>query len=72
VTRDTAGAVVSEQNLELVRAAVDALNRGDWDAALNDAAPEFEYDLSRTDSPLRGVYGLDDMRRVVEEFLGPW
>jgi ketosteroid isomerase-like protein len=55
-----------------VRAAVDAINRGDWETALAETAPDFQYDLSRTDSPLRGVYGRDDMPRVIEEFLGVW
>jgi ketosteroid isomerase-like protein len=56
----------------IVRATLDALNRGDWDAALERAAPEFEYDLTRTDSPLRGVYGLGEMHGVIEDFLGSW
>jgi ketosteroid isomerase-like protein len=63
---------MSEQSIAIVRAAVDAINRRDWDAALKDAAPDFEYDLSRTISPLRGVYTLAQTRRVIEEFLGPW
>jgi ketosteroid isomerase-like protein len=56
----------------LVRTVVDALNRRDWDAALERLAPDFEYDLTRTDSPLRGVYGRDRMREVAEDFLGVW
>ena len=59
-------------NIEFVRAVVDALNRGDWEAALADAAPTFEYDLSRTDSPLRGIHPLVRMPRVLDEFLGSW
>lgn len=59
-------------NIALVRAAVDALNRGEWGASIVKAAPEFEYDLSRTDSPLRGVHGLAQMPRVLDEFLGSW
>jgi ketosteroid isomerase-like protein len=56
----------------LVREVIDALNRRDWDAALAHLAPEFEYDLTRTESPLRGVYARDEMRAVAEEFLGVW
>ena len=57
----------------LVRAAVDAINRGDWEAALAAAAPDLTYDLSRTDSPLRGVYrGIDEVRRVAADFWGQW
>lgn len=57
---------------EIVREVVDALNRRDWDAALDLLAPEFEYDLTRTESPLQGVYGRDRVRAVAEEFLGTW
>ena len=63
---------MTPDRLGLVRAALDAINRGDWDAALAAAGPDFEYDLTRTDSPLRGVYRRDQMRRVLEDFLGSW
>ena len=56
----------------MVHAAIDAINRGDWDTALTEASPDFEYDLTRTDSPLRGVYGRGQMHRVLEDFLGSW
>jgi ketosteroid isomerase-like protein len=50
-----------------------ALNRGDFDAVLEAATADFEYDLSRTDSPLRGVYrGRDEALRVGREFMEPW
>lgn len=55
-----------------MRSAIDALNRRDWDAVLGYVAPEFQYDLTRTDSPLRGVYGRDELRGVIEDFLGSW
>jgi ketosteroid isomerase-like protein len=64
---------MSQQPVEMIRDSVDALNRGDWDAALKEMTPDFEYDLSRTISPLQGVYhGPQQMRDVVEEFLSPW
>jgi ketosteroid isomerase-like protein len=63
---------VPAENVETMRAVFDALNRGDWDGALAHMAPDFEYDLTRTISPLAGVYGRAQMRRVVQEFLGPW
>jgi ketosteroid isomerase-like protein len=72
MTAPAAGGDVARERIEIVRAAVEALNRGDWDAALEHIAPDFEYDLTRTISPLRGVYRRDQMRAVVEEFLGPW
>lgn len=60
-------------NAEMVRAAIAAINRGEWDGALADAAPDVEYDLTRTDSPLRGTYrGIDEVRAVAADFWGPW
>jgi ketosteroid isomerase-like protein len=66
-------APVPEENVALVREIVDALNRRDIDAALSHAAADVEYDLSRTESPMRGVYrGIDQVRKVAEEFYAPW
>ena len=63
---------MSQENVEIVKAAIDAVNREDWDAMLKDAAPGFEVDLSRAIGPWRGVFGLDQARRVVGEFRETW
>ena len=63
---------MSQGNVELVKAAVEAWNRGDWDAMLQDTAPDFELDLSRAIGPHRGVYNVDQVRRVLEEFTESW
>ena len=64
---------MSRENVEIVRALIDAFNRGDWETMFKDMAPSFEYDASRAVGPWHGVYrGLDEMRRVVEEFAEPW
>src|SRR5207247_2259989 len=63
---------MSHENVEIVRAAFDALfNHGDF-SALADRAPGYEVDLSRMTSPHRGVYGGADARRAFEEFSEPW
>jgi ketosteroid isomerase-like protein len=59
---------MSQENVEVVRAAIDAYNRGGWEAALKDAAPDFELDWSRAIGPLRGVYGREQVRRLGAEF----
>ena len=59
---------MSQENVEIVRAAVDAFIRRDWGAVFNDAAPDFELDLSRSIGPYRGVYPLDQTRRFLEDF----
>ncbi len=69
--RDTARAM-SQENVEIVKAAYDAYNREDWDALAKDAAPGFEVDLSRAVGPWRGVFGLDQGLRVVAEFRETW
>jgi ketosteroid isomerase-like protein len=63
---------MSQENVEIVRAAIDALNRGDWQSVLKDAAPDFKLDMSRSISPSRGVYERDQVTRFIEEFTGSW
>ena len=64
---------MSQENVEIVKAAYDAYNREDWDAFFfKDAAPGFELDFSRAVGPWRGVFGLDQVRRVVEEIRETW
>ena len=63
---------MSQENVAIVKAAYDAYNREDWDAAYKDAAPGLEVDFSRSVGPWRGVYGLDQIRRFVEEFRETW
>ena len=63
---------MSEENVEVVRAAVDAYNRGDRDAALKDAAPDFEMDLSRALGPQHGIYGLEQIQGFWREFDESW
>ena len=63
---------MSQENVEIVKAAIDAYNREDWDAMFKDTAPGFEVDLSRAVGPWRGVFGLDQIRRVMGEYLETW
>src|SRR6185295_6801310 len=65
---------MSEENVELVRRGIDAINRGDIEGALAlaDPLPEFEFVPSGVLIPdLAGVqWGPEGMRRVLEVFLG--
>jgi ketosteroid isomerase-like protein len=63
---------MSQENVEIVKAWYDAWNREDWDAMIKDAAPGLELDFSRSDGPLVGVFGLDQIRRLTEEFFETW
>src|SRR6266542_4777539 len=63
---------MSQENVEIVKAQIDAYNREDSDAFVKDAAPGFELDFSRAVGPWRGVFGLDQARRVTEEIRETW
>ena len=63
---------MSQENVEIVRAAFDAFNRGDMDAFYKDMAPGFELDMSRADGPWRGVFKLDQLRRFLVDFAESW
>ena len=61
-----------QENVEIVKAWYDAFNRDDWDAMVKDAAPGFVLDFSRAVGPWRGVFGLDQIRRVLEDMRETW
>ena len=64
---------MSQENVEMIRAAMEAWNRGAWDEALKDAAPGFELDNSSSAGEWRGVHrGPDQAKRMWEAFLEPW
>ena len=63
---------MSQENVEIVRAAIDAFNRGDVEAAFKDAAPEFEYDQTRAVGMDRGVFNLDEFRDLLTSFTESW
>jgi ketosteroid isomerase-like protein len=60
---------MSEENVESVRAGIEAFNSEDWDAILEHAAPDFVLDMSRAIGPQqRGMYRLDQLRSFFEDF----
>jgi ketosteroid isomerase-like protein len=65
---------VSQENVQIVRAGLDAFNRGEVDAAFEDFAPDFEFDMSRAIgiNINRDVYDLRQFRRLLDEFTGTW
>ena len=61
---------MSRENVEVVRASLDAYNRADWEATLSYAAPDCEFDWSRSIGPQRGVYRVDEFSRLnIAEFF---
>jgi ketosteroid isomerase-like protein len=64
---------MSQENVELVRAAIDSINRRDIDQALEAAHQDFEADWSNSIGPLGGVYrGRDQVQGLLEAFLEAW
>jgi ketosteroid isomerase-like protein len=51
---------------------VDAVNRHDWDTAFKNTATGCEWDISRSASPLSGIYRLDQFRGLLDEFADSW
>ncbi len=60
------------ENLEIVRTAIEAYNRGDIEPILRFAGPRFELDLSRAAGPLNGVYDLDRILWFWNEITDSW
>ena len=61
------------ENVEIVRAALDAWNHGDWDTALENVAPGIVFDNLRAQGEYRGIHrGLDQVRRLSDVFVEPW
>ncbi len=57
----------------MIRAAIDAWNRGDWDESLKDAAPDFVLDNSMNMGEWRGVHeGPEQVKQAWATFTEPW
>jgi ketosteroid isomerase-like protein len=63
---------MSQENVEIVRRAWSGLDQGDLDAAFRDAAPDAEFDQTRALGMDRGVYTLDEFKRLTESFIKTW
>jgi ketosteroid isomerase-like protein len=64
---------MSQENVEIVRRAYDALNRGDWDAFFSDAYPDFEVRLARlpvgSGSNAGTLRGREQIQGTLEDYL---
>jgi ketosteroid isomerase-like protein len=63
---------MSQENVKVVKAWLEALKRGDWDAVIELVGPGAELDMSRAVGPDVGVFGPDQFRRFAAEFAGAW
>jgi ketosteroid isomerase-like protein len=59
---------VEQANVEAVRTAIDAFNRGDREAMLELGGDDFEYDWTRSMGPNRGLYrGIEGFMEFVND-----
>ena len=59
--------------MEKIRASLTAWSRGDWDAALKDAAPDMVVDNSTAIGEWRGVHhGAEEIKRMWGLLTEPW
>jgi ketosteroid isomerase-like protein len=63
---------MSQENVDLVRTAIDAFNRGDVDAAFQNVSPDFEYDQTRAVGIDRGVFNLERFQALLATFTDSW
>jgi len=56
----------------MARRSYEAVHSGDLVAGFEDFVPDFELDMSRAIGIDRGVYSLDQMRRLTEELIEAW
>jgi ketosteroid isomerase-like protein len=64
---------MSQENVEMIRGAIEGWNRGDWGDALKNTAPDFVLDNSTALGEWRGVHrGADQIQRMWTSFTEPW
>jgi ketosteroid isomerase-like protein len=63
---------MSEENVEIVRRALDAFIEGDYERLIELADPQIEYDVSRTSPESRVVRGPEEVLAVLEEWVDTW
>jgi ketosteroid isomerase-like protein len=64
---------MSHENVELVRQAYEAWNRGDLRWMLNHVSPDFEFRTTHLFPDTEGVYrGREGLKRFWNTFQGPW
>ncbi len=63
---------MSQENVKIVRAGLEAYKRRDWDRVLKDTTLDFEFDLSRGVGPTSGVYRRDQAKELWSDFGELW
>jgi ketosteroid isomerase-like protein len=59
---------MSQENVEVIRRQIHALNRGDWEGSIEGVDPEIEWVVAREHPASRTVRGLDELRAYREDW----
>jgi ketosteroid isomerase-like protein len=63
---------MSQENVKVVRAAIDAMNRRDFDGLSRCLTADAEYDFTRAIGLQQGVYDRARLRGFWDEIMDPW
>jgi ketosteroid isomerase-like protein len=63
---------MAQENVEVVRAGLEAFSRRDWDGVFKDTTLDYEMDLSRGVGPASGVYRRDQAKELSSDFGTLW
>ena len=63
---------MSQANVEIVKAAINALNDQNWEALFHDVASGAEVDMSRAVGPISGIFKIHQFRQTLEQFAENW
>ena len=64
---------MSQENVEIVRRAYEALSREGLDAAFENVHPDAQYDLSAAIGPYAGIYyGREVILGFLKDYFGTW
>ena len=59
---------MSQENVDLIRRQIEALNRGDFEGSIEGVDPGIEWVVAREHPASRTVCGLDELRRYREDW----
>jgi hypothetical protein len=62
---------MSQADIETLRAVYEVVSRGDWDAALREAPPGFEFKTGDRVTNPETLRGGEEVRRFFEDLWGP-
>jgi ketosteroid isomerase-like protein len=59
---------MSQENVDLIRRQLEALNRGDWEGSIEGVDQEVEWVVAKEHPGSRTIHGLDELRSYREDW----